>query len=244
MILLGIDVETTGLDLVNDRITEVGYALWGTTEVAPAIVGNVWLYEPSMETRFTPEACEMMARVCGITPEMIRKYGRNPLTALEPVLDLMSFADVIVAHNGENFDKPMWVTELKRQGMIWPDRLPWIDTRSDIPWQTPPDSLKLKHLALDAGFINPFPHRATFDVVTMLKVLMQHDVEKVLEYSKLPWMTVRADVSYADREKAKAQRYSWERLGDLNYPKCWIKRIKTTQLEAEKAACPFPVLVL
>ena len=246
MLLLGIDTESTGLSLTEDRITEVGWALWDTTDPSPSLVGNGFIYEETMDARFTPDACEMMSRVCGLTPQFIKSYGGPPKSVWGMVEALAKNADYLVGHNSENFDKPMILADLNRHGIAAPSlrNLPWIDTRTDIPWDVPPDSMKLKHLALDAGFINPFPHRALFDVVTMLKVLLQHDLDKVVAYSKLPWITVRADVSYENRELAKKMRYSWEQVGDIRVPKAWIKRVKAPHLAAEQAACPFPVLVL
>ena len=67
-------------------------------------------------------------------------------------------------------------------------------------------------------------------------------VEQALAH--LPWVTVRAMVSFADKQLAKDQRYFWERCGDEYRQKCWIKRIKQTQLDLEKSICPFPVVVL
>jgi hypothetical protein len=107
-------------------------------------------------------------------------------------------------------------------------------------------------LALDAGFINPFPHRAIFDVLTMLKVMSRYPMADIINYQKMPYITVRAminkpfgptaEIGAKEVAAAKSQRYSWQRIGDKEYLGCWVKRIKENQFEAEKAKCSFPVV--
>ena len=120
--------------------------------------------------------------------------------------------------------------------------LPWIDTRVDLPHKFEPESHKLKHLATDYGFINPFPHRALTDCLTMLKICSNFTFEEILEYRSIPWVVIRADVSYNDRQLAKDARFSWEKLGEKNYPKCWVKKIKINKLEELRKAYTFPIV--
>lgn len=239
MLLLGFDLETTGLSPQTDRIVELGYCLWDTVTHTPLLTGNDILLQEA------PIPAETI-RIHGITDEMTKLYG------VEPKLALNTFSLVIktykpaylVAHNGFNFDLPFLLAEYKRHGVDSSavESVPLIDTRTDIPFEVEPDSRRLKHLALDHGFINPFPHRALFDVLTMLKVLSHHDIAKIVEYQKIPWIIVRAMVSYEERDLAKAQRYSWQVVGDKTFPKAWVKAIKDIHFEKEKAACPFQVV--
>jgi len=244
MRLLGLDLETTGLNTAEDRVTEIGLVLWDSDKKVPIQIWQDFLIDDGIREKLKdPEIVSMMQRVCGITPQMLEEFGESPAAVFDDLVHNANNIDYIVAHNGENFDKPFIYTELARHG-ISADlfrALPWLDTRADIPFASEPDSRKLKHLALDCGFINPFAHRAVFDVLTMLRVLSHYPLEDVIAYSKVPFITVRAVVSYDDREKAKAQRYSWEKLGERTYAKMWVKRIKENQLGKEKAACNFPV---
>lgn len=246
MRLLGIDLETTGFDTAEDRITEIGFCVW---DEGP-MLSESWFIQPDagMTAKFTEETVAMMKRVCGITPEMLKEFGSPIKDALERLEILVSAHKVeyLVAHNGENYDRPLLLAELDRHGVIAPvlRGLPWIDTRTDLPFENEPESRKLKHLALDAGFINPFPHRALFDVLTMLKVLGGFSLERVLEYQRVPFVTVRALVSYDQRQLAKDARYSWEKLGDKTFPKCWVKKVKENKLEEEKANGKFQVAVI
>lgn len=238
MRLLGLDLETTGLDTGNDRVTELGVVLWDVEEKRPLVMQGCFLVDDGIRARCNEETLAMMKRVSGIKQEYLEEFGRDPKGTYEQ-LELFVTAhksDFIVAHNGENFDKPMFIAELNRHQLDAPvlRSLPWLDTRADIPHTTPPDSLKLKHLAGDLGFINPFSHRAVFDVLTMLKVLSHYDINEVVAYSRIPFITVRACVTYERRQLAKDCRFSWENLGDKSYPKLWVKRIKEDKFEDER----------
>lgn len=243
MRLAGIDFETTGLDTGNDRIIEAGVVLYDTDLKAPVQLYSQFIYDESLEVFFNEETLQTMQRVSGITPSLLREFGHHPKTALMDIGALVARADYIVAHNGESFDKPILMAELARHGVDNCLRTkPWLDTKEDIPYDVPPESNRLRHLALDQGFINPFEHRAVFDVLTMMKVLSKHDIQAIIEYSKIPWIIVRAMVSYDDRQLAKDQRFSWERIGDRNYPKQWVKRIKENKLSEVQKACKFTVV--
>jgi DNA polymerase-3 subunit epsilon len=246
MRVLGIDFESTGLDTSAEAITEIGAVLWDTDEKKPLLSTQLICYDEYVEGRINPEVEEMMARVSGIKQSFLREFGKPTVSQFAHLHDLYAHCqvDFIVAHNGENYDRPLALSTLKRVGFNTHilSSLPWLDTRQDIPFPTEPDSRKLKHLALDCGFINPFPHRAVFDVLTMLKVLSHYPIESVIAYSKIPYVTVRGMVSYDERQLAKDQRYSWEKIGEKTYPKCWVKKIKQDQLQTEQERCKFRVV--
>lgn len=242
MRLLGIDFETTGLDTANDRIAEIGLCLWEVETRRPIVTVGVFLNDKDlMEKASRPSTQEMMKRVSGITPEMLTEFGTDAKANLEW---LATFAgnhavDYLCAHNGTNFDQPILMAEMERHGVDSTKikSIPWIDTRTDIPFATEPDSRKLTHLAAEHGFVNPFAHRAVFDVLTMLRILSNYDLQKVLEYQKIPFVLMRAVVSYDNRQLAKDMRYSWEKIGTETYPKLWVKKVKQNLVEKELADC-------
>ncbi len=241
MRLLGLDLETTGFDTANDRVTEIGIAVWDVETKRPLVSLGLFLHDEEMEKKFTPEVKEMMERICGITPELLREFGTDAKKNFEWLASFVEKHKIeyIVAHNGENFDRPLLLSELNRHSVAADTlrSLAWIDTRTDIPFASEPDSRKLKHLAVDHGFINPFAHRAAFDVLSMLRILSNYEIQTVLEYQRIPFITVRAMVSFENKELAKAQRFSWEKLGDKTFPKMWVKRIKIDKLDEEKKNC-------
>lgn len=243
MRLLGLDFETTGFSIAEDRITEIGAVLWDTETKAPLELYSVFLYDNEIHNRFSPDTVAMMKRVSGITPEILMEFGNKPEDCLEYLNAFfhLTKADAVVAHNGNNYDKPLYLSEMKR-------RLPkleneylssalWIDTKTDLPFEKDPESRKLNHLAMDHGFINPFKHRAVFDVLTMMKILSNYDINKVLELAKQATVVMRAMTSFDQKDLAKAQHYSWEKLGDKEYKKCWVKAIKEGQITNEIEIC-------
>jgi DNA polymerase-3 subunit epsilon len=236
MRVLGLDFETNGLNTAEDRITEIGAVLWDVQTKTPLLMEGIYLHDDT----YPPQPAEIV-RLTGITDSTLREFGLHPrmgLARLEEICEKYR-PEYIVAHNGENFDRPFLKCELSRSGVEAPvlSALPWIDTRADIPFDVEPESRRLKHLALDQGFINPFAHRAVFDVLTMLRVLGGHDIEKVIAYQKIPFVVCRAMTNYDQKELAKAQRYSWEKIGDKVYPKMWVKRVKENLLEQEIENC-------
>lgn len=235
MIVLGIDCETTGLDTANDQVIELGAVFWDTEKQVPLDIFNKLVLPRAEKLPLTPE----ITKLTGITTEQLERYGIGFMEAYQQLNSMMAeyIPEYVLAHNGENFDKPLIMKELMRGGET-PQycvlgRIPWIDTRCDLPFEEEPQSRRLNHLALDQGFINPFQHRAVFDVLTMMKVMSKYDFQEIVKLSQVPWVVTRALVDYDDRQKAKDLRYSWEMLGDIKYPKAWVKKIRANQLEKE-----------
>lgn len=245
MRLLGLDLETTGLDVEADRITEIGIVLWDTETKSAIFAGGYYLYDKTY-----PKVPPEVVKITGITDDILKEFGQDPKAVLKWIDEQTDRwkVDYVVAHNGQAFDRPFLGWELSRNDVPGATlkTIPWIDTRYDIPWKKHMNSLKLGHIALEHGFMNPFgAHRAMMDVFTMLKVLAQYDIAKVVEYSKVPNIVVRALVDYPDRQKAKDKKFSWEQLSNYQkYPKYWVKMIKADQLETLKQQCDFSIAVL
>jgi DNA polymerase-3 subunit epsilon len=243
MRLLGLDFETTGLDTKNDRITEIGLCLWEVETKRPLTTVGVFLHDASY-----PKLSDEITKLTGITDEMLQEFGTEPKGNLQWLDSYCSRhrVDYVVAHNGRDFDMPFLEAEFDRHGVAGDciRHLPLIDTKTDIPFASEPDSRRLKHLALDCGFINPFAHRAVFDVLTMLRVLSNYSIEDVVNYAKIPWMVVRAVVPHpkydggAGKDLAKKIGFRWQDIGGKNYPGWWVKKIKEDQLDAESRKLP------
>lgn len=243
----GIDLETSGLDFEKDRIVELAYVIKDVGNPRPISMRSYYIYEPCYgEEPSPPEVVD----IHGIPNEWLRKWGR-PLDSVVSVLGsaLRDFdVDFIVAHNGENFDRPFLLRQMEL--LCGPytastervESTPWLDTKADIEYPPRFKSTALTSVAAELGFLNPFPHAALMDVCTMLKVLDQFNFDAVVTRSKTPWVTVRAVVTYDNREEAKKRRYSWEKLGEETYPKSWVKRIKENEVERETAEAPFRVV--
>jgi DNA polymerase-3 subunit epsilon len=166
--------------------------------------------------------------ITGITPEMCKQFGMPTQQALRQLLSWANSADVLVAHNGKTFDFPLLRAWAARFSLEMPPKL-LLDTRVDIQWPRN-YSQKLTYLAAEHGFVNRLAHCAVADVLTMIQILsMQPNLPQILEYAKMPEITIQALVSYDDRDKAKIRGYHWK--GET---KQWLKVIKEGLLDKEK----------
>ena len=234
MLLLGLDFETTGLDFQTDRITEIGAVLWDTDQRQPVQIFSALVAHDDAPV-ITPE----IAQLTGITESMLRLHGRSPYEAFRDLIALINECEFIVAHNGAGFDRPMLEAQMRRYdedesfhhvAETYPWTTPWIDTCMDIEFPPHITTRKLVHLAAEHGFLNPFAHRAIFDVLTMLRILDAYPLQPILECAMQPIVTLQALVSFDDRELAKARGYRWSAN-----QKAWLKKVKAHKVKQEEA---------
>lgn len=241
MRLCGIDLETTGLDFDKDHITEIAWIIKDFKDPKALVQRSSLIY---------PKFDAVSAEITELTKITHRHLVRGGSSFESVVADLEYDlteleVDYIVAHFGNNFDRPMLLSCMKRNGVeaVKISTMPWLDTKADISypkgWST-----SLRYVAAELGFLNPFPHSALFDVATMLRVLEHYDINEVIARSKEPTLVIRALTKYDDRELAKKARFRWESLGDKTYPKCWVKRIKASELSKEKADVTFEIVII
>lgn len=223
MVLLGLDFETTGLKIGVVSIVEVGMVLWDTDLHAPIKVAG-FLVDPGLKATWEPG----VEKISGITPEMCSKYGMEEEKAVRQLLFWYQNADAAVAHNGLEFDRPMLQWWAEKYKLDWQPSKLWIDTKCDLEIPAR-NSTRLTYMAADHNFLNPFPHRAVFDVMTMMKILDQYDIKDVVEVSKSPTVVVQALVDFDNREKAKTRGFHWK-----SEEKVWTMVVKECRLERER----------
>jgi DNA polymerase-3 subunit epsilon len=243
MLVAGFDTETTGLDTANDKIIEVGVALWDTERRVPLLLYSDMILPPGL-TELPPKITE----ITGIQFDDLANHGRAPSKVLSRLMEIFGMAEAIVAHNGNLFDKPILASNLKAAGMHEPtynlNFKPWVDTSCDIEF--PPDlkTRKLKHLAAEHGFLNPFAHRALFDVLTMLKVCNQYDWAKILASARTPNHVVQAVMPFSKQEMFETKKAEFEKMKEIikghgfrfdSDNKAWVKTIKEYNKDAAKA---------
>jgi len=224
MKVLGIDLETTGLDFTNDRIIEIGAVLYDTDLKIPLKIFSEFINEPDRPI------IDKTKVPTDISDETIKDYGYEVgvlycrKNLFEQLNDLFEEAEYVVAHNGNKFDKSMLEAFFERYEIPFPE-LSWIDTMTDIEYPLHCSARNLIYLAGYHGFVNPFQHRAVFDVMTMLRILSSYDIEEVIERTNSLTITIKANVSYADKEKAKSKQFMWD-----STKKIWFKEIKECDL--------------
>lgn len=226
MLVLGLDLETTGLDPAKDEIIEVGAVVWDTDRKSPVKIYSELVHAT---VPISPE----ITKITGITNEDVATWGVSPQEALINLEALAGKCSHLVAHNGLEFDKHF----LDRCLKDFPDiqlGLPWIDTMTDLPYPEDLKTRKLSYVAAEHGFLNPFAHRSLFDVLTMMKVFSAYPLDQILELTQSPMLRVVAQVSYADRDKAKGMGFRW----DPNR-KEWYSGLREAQVK--RVEFPFPI---
>jgi DNA polymerase-3 subunit epsilon len=233
LIVIGVDVETTGLDTPKDSIIEIGAVLYDTASRVPLDIFNALVRPRDL----VPEG---YVSPTGIKGEWLLRHGISFPEAMGRVQLMIATGEPVamVCHNGINFDRPIILAELKRHQIMEHaiESLHLVDTRQDLPFEKEPANRSLLYLSADAGFLNPFPHRALFDVCTMLKVLDRFPFSEVLAQSKVPYIRIRALVTFDTRQMAKDLRYSWESVGDERVPGAWWKKIRENAFAREEQA--------
>jgi len=236
--LIGIDVETTGLDPEVDEITEIGWAVFDAKNWRKPLALHSHLI--TVESPIRPEITELT----GIDQALLKEAGISASSVLALLASHIEQFGVsyMVAHNAD-FDRA-FIEKAWAKYSVPHKKTPWLDTKKDIPFPREYASRSLVTLAAEHGFLNPFPHSALFDVVTMMKILEKYDIEKVVAYHNEPNVFVKAMVDYDSRDKAKKRGYSWQEHSGRFEERSWIKCIKVSQLENEKNSAPFSVKVL
>lgn len=230
--ICGIDIETTGLDIQNDDITEIAYVIkkWGEDKPYRTV------------SEFIQTDKEISSEITELTG--ITTAHTDTGMAIETFLDMLCSdlrvfkVDYMLAQNGKYFDKPFIERVADSHNTSLPG-IPWLDSKWDIEWGNRPAGLT--YLAADCGFLNPFPHAALMDVMTMFRVVETKDLDTLIARASSPEIIVQALVPFERKEEAKTRRYRWEKWHDMHFPKKWVKLIKEIDLEAERQESPFEI---
>lgn len=159
-IVAGLDFETTGKLEPDHRIIEASIQLYRGG-------AKIWSYEQRIDPQRSISADAQ--RVHKIASSDL--IGMPTWDAVAPTINaILARADVIVAHNGLEFDKLFAEMEMKRIGLTLTEK-PWIDTMADGVWATPDGKKpRLGELAFACGVdYDPSKgHAADYDVAVMM----------------------------------------------------------------------------
>ena len=213
MIVVGLDIESTGLDKVKDRPIEIGVTLWTTK------------YNRGLDTRALlvqsdgVPVTEEITGITGITQGMIDSFGYTPEEAYDEAMYFVERADAIVAFNGIRYDIPMMHQWAKRIQKQFPDKL-IIDPSTDLPMR----SQELITMCAKMGIYYD-PHEAGADVGAMLRLMGKFDFNGVLARSKSPTVVVRSMQGRNENDKVKKHKFRWN-----PDRKIWWKAVKEIDL--------------
>jgi DNA polymerase-3 subunit epsilon len=233
MLLLGIDLETNSLDTATAEIIEIGYAMFDTEHEAIVRYGGGLVTPRNSDWEFAPGGPG------NITVDEIifnglpfEEYCRRDLELF------LNFADALVGHNILAFDLPILQRFYPKAGReIRPITV--IDTMIDLPLRHHNTSKSLVNLCAENGFVNPFPHRAIFDIAATFKLMSMYNFAEVWSSATTPLIWLCAAVSFDDKDKARNRKYRWDSVNRL-----WVKQIREFKKNQEIEAAEFDVALL
>jgi DNA polymerase III epsilon subunit-like protein len=257
-----VDFETNGFDPKENRATEFGALLLSTDDYsAPPGISHL-LYDEGY-----PEQSDTIVDVTGITTEMLLEYGIPFAYALSQMIAMFEehgWPEYFLAHNA-SFDRSFFQSEMKRckptllqaytqEQMEHLFGLKWLCSIQDIHHPDKFKCKKLSHLALDYGMpIDPSTLHRAFDDVTLLACMLEKmkvSWQSVVDRFHKPWLVVRAmipqpwDDDGVGKAMAASCGFRWQDLGDLNFPKMWVKKIKAEDIISEKEKLGYEITII
>lgn len=208
--ILLLDTEATGLSPATDSLCEVGAILFSVPH--RAVIQQV--------SFLLPIDANPVEHINGISPELSRLV--DPRQARQLLVAMAAEADAFLAHNAE-FDR-QWIEPLLPPILR---SLPWICTCEGIRWPGLRLNPSLTDLALAYGVPVWAAHRALTDCTYLAQVLARDPLlEEHLLQGLEPRRLVVAQVSYDQREQAKAAGFRWDPAA-----RQWSRRCSQSEIE-------------
>ena len=232
MILLSLDFETTGLDVVEDRVIEFGAVLYSTGQ-------HKCLDNQGMLVKSDKPISPKITEITGIHPAAVDRFGYEPDNVLDIIIEMMYNADAMIGFNCRRFDRRVvenWATRVGKGTQV--SGRHWIDLFQDLPWQVP--MAKLSYVAADHGILNLFPHSALADCQTVLAIAGKYDYDELMVRSQSPVVILRARQDRASNELVKQAPFKFRWNPGM---KIWWKPVKEQDVTEIIQSSPFPITV-
>ena len=169
-IIAGLDLETTGLKWdKGDKIIEIAISLYD------AVTRDCY---GSYVRRIYPErnVPDEVTAIHGITYDDLVGCPTFNKVAQE-ICAILKRVKLVVAHNGEGFDRPFLNYEINQTIANWKaSEPPWFDTKLGTNWATATGKeprLKELAFALDEEYDEAKAHAALYDVGVMMRCLFK-----------------------------------------------------------------------
>lgn len=226
---LFVDVETTGLDITNDKVIEFGgipfyYDAEGVVHGIGKPLGG--FIDPGVPIP------DVVTRLTGITDEMVRgqKFDTTPLEAE------LSSTGLVIGHNA-SFDRPMCERMLPAF-----EAKPWACSMKEVDWKDlGADNLALSSLLMWLGYFYD-GHRAWVDCLAGIALLAhgqgtadgRSGLSLLLEAARQDRIVVKAiDTPFDLKDLLKSRGYQWD-AGSPSTSKGWFTEVSDQELADEK----------
>jgi DNA polymerase III alpha subunit (gram-positive type) len=229
MILAPLDIETTGLDKVNDRVIELGVCLYSTGQ-------KKYLDSVGQLVQSDVPVSAEITGITGITQAAVDHFGYDPADALNTLIEFVKQADAVIGHNIRYFDWPVIENWAKRLGVQLPPVL-LVDTMEDIPGV---EGEQLITMCAKKGFVNPEQHSALNDAQATMKLAMSYDIDAIVARAKIPTVIVQS-LAPRTTNNSENKKYKFRWNPEL---KIWWKAVKETDVTELANRVPFQISVL
>jgi DNA polymerase-3 subunit epsilon len=188
-----IDTETTGSDTSKDRVIEIGAVLYSVTAQSTLF---------QLSALYSAES-NPAEHINGISMAAIAAAMEVTFDARRLLLDMFTASDVVVCHNGLDFDRVFLGPPF--------DTKPWLDTKRDFCWPKGRPGMSLVDLALCHGIGVASAHRALTDCQLIAALFdRMTDLQGMFAVAMRPKAMFRALVEYDDRQLAKDAGFQWD----------------------------------
>lgn len=249
MKILLLDFEATDKEPKTARITEIGAML---VDENFQRIGDEGMSELVYDETYPAQSQEVI-KITGITDDMLKKNGIDPVDAFTQLGNLSLGCDYIMAYN-RNYDEVLFKEEAIRTlasmtlGVNWMISTPWLCAMADVEANHKLKTWKLMYVALEHGVaVDPKKlHRAINDVELTREMLVAAKAcpKAMYEFQTSPWIYAVAKVKapWEDNGRstgaAKELGFSWQQAkGDdsgRTFEKRWVKRLKQKDFEGLK----------
>jgi len=218
-----LDLETTGLNVKEDKIIEIALKVIKIDKIDGSIISLEGSYESFQDPGFHIE--DKISKITGIDDEMVAGQDIDWMR----VGEIVQNTDIMVAHNAQ-FDRSF----MDRYMPLSKDKI-WACSVKDIDWLNrgfAKGSLEL--LSIWHGFYYD-SHRAMNDVDAVIHLITHPSnnnkpVIELIKNSQIPYYEVIASNSpYESKDILKSNNYRWN--SDKKY---WWKRVSKDDIDKER----------
>lgn len=218
-----LDVETTGLDPLENRIIEIAVILYDLLLAAPIT---------SFSAIVSKEE-NLAVHINGISAELAQEMTDIELSK-KMISHLLDRSDAIVTH-GVEFDKN-FVLRDTNFNINLSDK-PWVCSLEHIKWPRKTDRRSLMAIAVGHDVAIVAAHRAMTDCDILARLFtrandMGINLVELMKNAMRPRVLVQALVDYEDRQLAKDAHFNWD-----NNSKKWLKEIPEEDIESLPFQC-------
>lgn len=247
MNVLCLDFETTGKDPDTCYPTELGAVLWNIERKRVLHVYNTLIKPVENSEKLSIEA----SIITNIKNEDINEYGIALDTAFIYLhsMILNGNASFIVAHNGNNFDRKIFIRMIDYLNEIGLSldiyhllkKVLWIDTMTDLPLKDFCPKNLLGMCAFHQYYIQD-AHSAYADALGCAHMISQYPIEKTIERAKSPYIEFQAMIGepwgknkvYHDKMKPIAYDFGFRYDMARNHGRfLTLPKIDADKIEAE-----------